>query len=90
MYSGTRATDPASGTMIFTVPSKVMAAQLRAKLKNARSAGGRRFIIRVAPAGSGAAHREVTVTTLTVSFSHIGQPQRITPPRHAIQQFGRG
>jgi hypothetical protein len=80
----------ANGTMIITVPSKVMAAHLRAKLKKARSAGGRRFIIRVAPAGSGTARREVAVTTLTVSFSHIGQPQRITPPRHAIQQFGRG
>jgi hypothetical protein len=80
----------ANGTMIITVPSKVMAAHLRAKLKKTHSAGGHRFIIRVAPAGSGAAHREVAVTTLTVSFSHIGQPQRITPPRHAIQQFGRG
>jgi hypothetical protein len=76
--------------MIVTVPSKVMAAHLRAKLNRARGAGGHGLIIRVAPAGSGAAHREVAVTTLTVSFSHIGQAQRITPPRHAIQQFGRG
>jgi hypothetical protein len=47
-------------------------------------------IIRIAPHGSGAPHREVQVTALTVTFSGIGQPQHITVPPHAIQQYGRG
>jgi hypothetical protein len=32
----------------------------------------------------------VQVTALTVTFSGIGQPQRITPPAHALRQYGRG
>jgi len=79
----------ADGTIIVTVPNKTMAAQLRAKLKKASNAP--HMIIRVAPHGPASApHREVQVTALTVTFSGIGQPQRITPPRHAIQQYGRG
>jgi hypothetical protein len=74
--------------LIFTVPDRAMAASLRAKLH--RQPGGTRVIIRVAPPGSGAPHREVQVTMLTVTFSAIGQPQRITAPAHAIGQFGRG
>jgi hypothetical protein len=41
-------------------------------------------------AGSGAVRHETQITALTVSFSGIGQPQRITAPRHAIQQYGQG
>jgi hypothetical protein len=41
-------------------------------------------------AGGGRAQRQVVLTTLTVSFLDIGQPQVITAPRHAIQQFGLG
>ena len=78
----------ADGTIVVTMPSKFMAGQLRAKLKEAP--GHQHMIIRVAPHGSAAPHREVAVTALTVTFSGIGQPQRITPPRHAIQQYGRG
>ncbi len=52
--------------------------------------GGRRIVIRVAPPGSGAPHREVQVTRLTVTFSRIGQPQRITAPAHAIPVYGQG
>jgi hypothetical protein len=78
----------ADGTIIVTVPTKAMAAQLRAKLKKASNHP--HMIIRVAPPGSAAPHREVQVTALTVTFSGIGQPQHITPPRHAIQQYGRG
>jgi hypothetical protein len=48
------------------------------------------WTVRVAPPGSGAPRRQVQATALTVTFSGIGQPQRITAPRHAIQQFGRG
>jgi hypothetical protein len=76
-----------NGTFIVTVPNKIMAVHLRAKLKKVH---GHRVIIRIAPAGSGTGHRQVQVTSLTVSFSGIGQPQRITAPRHAIQQYGRG
>jgi hypothetical protein len=75
------------GTFILTVPSKFLAAHLRARLKKVH---GHRVIIRVAPGGSATAHREVQVTALTVTFSGIGQPQHITAPRHAIQQYGRG
>jgi hypothetical protein len=78
----------ANGTMIVTVPTKAMAADLRAKLK--REHGHPRMIIHVASVGPGALRHEVDATSLTVSFSQIGQPQRITVPRHAIQQFGRG
>ena len=76
------------GSLIFTVPDKAIAAKLKAKLYKAP--GGRRIIIRVAPRGSGAAHREVQVTRLTVTFSAIGQPQRITAPAHAISVYGQG
>jgi hypothetical protein len=75
------------GTFILNVPSEAMAVRLRAKLKKAH---GHRVIIRVSPGTSGTPHREVLVTVVTVSFSGIGQPQRITAPRHAIQQYGRG
>jgi hypothetical protein len=78
----------AGGKIILTVPSQLMAGHIRAKLKKLN--GSRPVIVRVAPAGSGAAHRETQVTSLTVSFSGIGQPQRITAPRHAIQQYGKG
>jgi hypothetical protein len=78
----------AHGPLILTVPNKAMAAQLKGKLH--RQPGGTRVIIRIAPPGSGAPHREVQVTALTVTFSGIGQPQRITAPAHAIQQYSRG
>jgi hypothetical protein len=61
---------------------------LRDKLHKA--SGQHRVIVRVARGNVGAPRREVTITTFTVTFSGIGQPQRITAPRHAIQQFGRG
>ena len=83
----------ADGTLIITLPTKSLAAALRAKLKKEHGhlvANGHRVIIRLAPPGSGAAHHETQTTALTVSFSGIGQPQRITAPRHAIQQYGRG
>jgi len=81
----------ADGTVIVTVPNKAMAAQLRARLKLKKASNSPHMIIRVAPHGSATTpHREVAVTALTVTFSGIGQPQRITPPRHAIQQYGRG
>ena len=76
------------GSLIFTVPDKAMAAKLRGKLYRAH--GAPRIIIRVAPPGSGAPHREVQVTRLTVTFSAIGQPQRITAPAHAISVYGQG
>jgi hypothetical protein len=76
------------GPLIFTVPDKAMAAKLKGKLH--RAPGAPRIIIRVAPPGSGAAHREVQVTRLTVTFSAIGQPQRITAPAHAIPVYGQG
>ena len=65
-----------------------MAAALRAKLK--RAPARQHMVIRIAPAGAGAPHREVQVTALTVRFSGIGQPQRITAPAHAIAQYSRG
>jgi hypothetical protein len=48
------------------------------------------IIIHIAPPGSGAPHREVQVNRLTVTFSAIGQPQRITAPAHAIPVYGHG
>jgi hypothetical protein len=83
----------ADGTMIITVPTKALAAALRAKLKKEHGhmvANGHRVIIHLAPPGSGAARHETQITALTVTFSGIGQPQRITAPRHAIQQYGQG
>ncbi len=76
------------GRMIFTVPDKEMAATIRAKLKKAPA--WEHAIVRIAPPGAAAPHREVQVTALTVTFSGIGQPQHITAPAHAIQQYGRG
>jgi hypothetical protein len=76
------------GPLIFTVPNKAMAAQLRAKLHRAH--GAPRAIIRVAPRGSGAPRREMQVSRLIVTFSAIGQPQRITAPAHATPVYGRG
>jgi hypothetical protein len=70
------------GPLIYTVPNKAMAAKLKARLHAAP--GGRRIVIRVAPRGSGPPRREVQVSRLTVTFSAIGQPQRITAPAHAI------
>jgi hypothetical protein len=76
------------GSLIFTVPNKAMAAKLKGRLYRAH--GAPRIIIRVAPHGSGAPHREVQVSRLIVTFSAIGQPQRITVPAHAIPVYGRG
>src|SRR5215471_5227497 len=76
------------GPLIFTVPNKAIAAKLKGKLHRAH--GAPRIIIRIAPPGSGAPHREVQVSRLTVTFSAIGQPQRITAPAHAIPVYGRG
>jgi hypothetical protein len=76
------------GTLVFTVPNKAMAAKFKGKLHRAH--GAPRIIIRVAPPGSGAPRRQVQVTRLTVTFSAIGQPQRITAPAHAIPVYGRG
>jgi len=76
------------GRLIFTVPDKEMAAALRAKLK--RGPAWQHWTVRVAPPGAGAPHREVQVSAVTVTFSGIGQPQRITAPAHAIAQYGRG
>jgi hypothetical protein len=77
-----------AGRLIFTVPDKEMAAKLRAKLK--RGPARQHWTVRVAPPGAGAPHREVQVSAVTVAFSGIGQPQRITAPAHAIAQYGRG
>ena len=76
------------GRLIFTVPDKEMAAKLRAKLK--RGPAWQHWTVRVAPPGAGAPHREVQASAVTVTFSGIGQPQRITAPAHAIAQYGRG
>ena len=76
------------GPLIVTVPNKAMAAKLKGKLH--RAPGAPRTVIRVAPPGSGASHREVQVSRLTVTFSAIGQPQRITAPAHAIPVYGQG
>ena len=78
----------AHGPLIFTVPNKAMAAQMRARMKKAPH--WERVVIRIAPSGSGAPHRQVQATALTVTFSGIGQPQHITAPAHAIDQYGRG
>jgi len=77
-----------NGRLTFTVPDKEMAAKLRAKLK--KGPAWQHWTVRIAPAGAGAPHREVQVSAVTVTFSGIGQPQRITAPAHAIDQFGRG
>jgi hypothetical protein len=76
------------GRLIITVPNKAMAATLHAKLKKAHTR--QHMTIRIAPPGAAAPRHEVQVTALTVTFSGIGQPQRITAPAHAIAQYGRG
>jgi len=76
------------GRLIITVPNKAMAAKLQAKLKKAPNR--QHMTIRIAPPGAGAPRHEVQVTAITVTFSGIGQPQRITAPAHAIAQYGRG
>jgi hypothetical protein len=78
----------AHGPLIFTVPNKAIAAKLKGKLH--RAPGAPRIIIRIAPPGSGAPRREVQVSRLTVTFSAIGQPQRITAPAHSTPVYGRG
>jgi hypothetical protein len=75
------------GRLIFTVPDKEMAANLRAKLR--RAPAWEQVTIRLAPHPA-APRREVQVTALSVTFSGIGQPQHITAPAHAIAQYGRG
>ena len=35
-------------------------------------------------------HREVQLSTVSVTFSGIGQPQHIVAPRHSVAVFGRG
>jgi hypothetical protein len=76
------------GPLIYTVPTKVIAAQLRAKLHKIH--GGRRVRIVVATPGYRAPRRTVQVSRLTVTFSAIGQPQRITVPAHSTPVYGRG
>ena len=78
----------AHGPLIFIVPNQAMAAQLRARLKKGHH--NPPIIIRVHPRPVAAPHREVQVSAVTVTFSGIGQPQRITAPAHAIAQYGRG
>jgi hypothetical protein len=76
------------GPLIYTVPNKAMAAQLRAKLHRAH--GAPPAIIRIARPGFGPPRRVAEASRLTVTFSAIGQPQRITAPAHAIPVYGRG
>lgn len=78
----------AHGPLIFIVPNQAMAAQLRARLKKGH--GNPPIIIRVHPRPVAPPHHEMQVATVTVTFSGIGQPQRITAPAHAIDQYGRG
>jgi hypothetical protein len=76
------------GRLIITVPNKAIAAALKGKLK--KSPSKQPMTVRIAPPGSAPPRHEVQVTALTVTFSGIGQPQRITAPAHAIQQYGQG
>src|SRR5690242_12940753 len=76
------------GPLVYTVPTKAIAAQLRAKLHKRR--GGPRIRIVVATPGYRAPRRVVEVSRLTVTFSAIGQPQRITVPAHSTPVYGRG
>jgi replicative superfamily II helicase len=76
------------GPLIYTVPTKAIADQLRAKLRKTR--GGPRVRIVVATPGYPAPRRMVQVSRLTVTFSAIGQPQRITAPAHSTPVYGRG
>ena len=78
----------AHGPLIFIVPNQAMAAQLRARLHKGH--GNPRIIIRVHPRLVAPPHHEVQVAAVTVTFSGIGQPQHITAPAHAIDQYGRG
>jgi hypothetical protein len=79
------------GQRVLLAPDRAAAAKLRASLKHKQvKIYGARIIVRVAPHRPGSVHREVQVTALTVTFSHIGQPQRITAPAHAIPVFGQG
>ncbi len=77
------------GPLIIYVPNQAMAARLRAKVHKGHG-NPSRVIIRVIPHPVAAPHREVQVSAVTVTFSGIGQPQRITAPAHAIDQYGRG
>jgi hypothetical protein len=76
------------GPLIFIVPNQAMAAKLRAKLKKGH--GNPPVIIRVVPRPVAPPRREVQFAAVTVTFSGIGQPQHITAPAHAIDQYGRG
>jgi hypothetical protein len=82
----------------FTFNPRTLPTQLKRELANGRTITVNKIqaLIRAyarhqpALTGGGRAQRQVVLTTLTVSFLDIGQPEVITPPRHAIQQFGLG
>jgi hypothetical protein len=88
VWSVSRLAGP-KGQRVLLAPNRATAAKMRASLKKAKL-NGKRIIVRVAGHSPGSTHREVQVTTLTVTFSQIGQPQRITAPAHAIAVFGQG
>jgi hypothetical protein len=75
---------------IVIVQNNAAKRELEARMRLAKARAPFRVIVRVAPLQPDAAQRQVQLTTLTVTFSGIGQPQRITAPRHAIQQYGHG
>jgi hypothetical protein len=73
------------GRTVYLVPNQTIAKRLRDAL--ARK-GARGVVVRVRHGES--VQHEVQVTAVSVTFSAIGQPQRISAPRHVVNIFGRG
>lgn len=84
------------GRQVIVVRDKATAAKLRAalaaKARAARAANKSipHVTVRVAPHLRVAAHGAVQLTTVSVAFTGIGQPQHITAPRHSVSAFTRG
>jgi hypothetical protein len=87
------------GRQVLVTPDKATAAYLRSALAKKRAAmakrgiahsGGDNVSVRFDPHLRVSSHRPVQLTTVSVTFSGIGQPQRITAPRHSVSSFLRG
>jgi hypothetical protein len=76
------------GHPVILVPNRAMLKKYRATLAKKNP---EHIVVRIDHHLRAATpHRVVQDSTLSVTFSGIGQPQRITAPRHSVGIYGRG
>jgi hypothetical protein len=76
------------GHPTILVPNRAMLKKYRAALAKKNP---QHIVVRIDHhLRAGTPHRVVQLSTVSVTFSGIGQPQHITAPRHSVGVYGRG